>query len=133
MAKKFMYVCIGIMALAVTFHIGAEYGKASIVDHSMTGIVAEGFHPSFGYCVLLDNSEVWRALSTSPGWGHLTEYDLPIPVTQVKFWPAPTHFYTVDNEFWYKEGSEWVNYGAPPGGVATQPTTWGKIKAEWGE
>ena len=40
MAKKFMYVCIGIMALAVTFHIGAEYGKASIADLSADGVVA---------------------------------------------------------------------------------------------
>ena len=29
MAKKFMYVCLGILALTVAFHVGARYGQAS--------------------------------------------------------------------------------------------------------
>jgi hypothetical protein len=29
--QKFMYVFLGIVALAVAFHLGAQYGSASIV------------------------------------------------------------------------------------------------------
>jgi hypothetical protein len=130
MAKKFMYVCFGILALAVAFHLGARYGNASIVDHSTTGIVAVS-----GNDVLLDNGEVWRnhAGTTNPLWSHLIEYDLPVPVSQVKFWDRPICFYTTDNEIWYYDNGEWHNYGAPGGVMSTQSTTWGEIKAEFGE
>jgi len=133
MAKKFMCLCLGILALAATFHLGARYGSASIVDHSTTGIVADGFHSMYGYCVLLDNGEFWRAeISDSPGCIHLSVYDLPMPATQVKFWPAPTHFYTLDSDLWVYNTGGWQYYGSPPG-IGIQPTTWGQIKAECGE
>jgi hypothetical protein len=55
MAKTFMYVCVGILALVAAFHLGARYGEAQTwVDHASGGIVA--FHPSM---VLLENGEVW--------------------------------------------------------------------------
>jgi len=128
-----MYVCLGILALTVAFHLGAQYGSASIVDHSTTGIVAEGHSSLSGYCVLLDNGQVWRAeLDDSPGWIRLSTYDLPIPAMQVKFWPTPTHFYTVNNELWIYGISGWQNYGPPPD-TATRSTTWSDIKARFGE
>jgi|GEM_PF-2288175 len=132
MAKKFMYVCIGIMALAVTFHIGAEYGRASVVDHSMTGIVAvAGVQGSNGgeiYVVLDDGQTYWR--NVAHDWS--TAWALPIPVSEVKFW---NHSWCVsnDNEVWFGEAGVWTNFGTPPGLVSTEPTSWGKIKAEWGE
>lgn len=36
------------------------------------------------------------------------------------------------NQLWLREGWQWVNKGTPPGLVATQSTTWGKIKAQFG-
>ena len=127
MAKKFMYVCIGIMALAVTFHIGAEYGKASIVDHSATGIIAQQDH-----WVLLDNGETWGCSDETQEWS-LAECQLPVPVSDIKFWQAH-RIVTNENDFWRCiSGGTWVNYGSPPGLVSTQPSTWGKIKGEWGE
>ena len=52
MAKKFMYVCIGVLALAGALHLGAHSGSAGYVDHSRTGVVAY-----FRGTVLLDNGE----------------------------------------------------------------------------
>ena len=77
MAKRFMYVCFGILALVVAFHLGAQYGSASIVDHSTTGIVAACY--ANGHYVLLDSGEVWRFNLSygTPGWaGHNAEFDL---------------------------------------------------------
>jgi len=136
MAKKFMYVCIGIMALAVTFHVGAEYGKASIVDHSTSGVVAL-LTGSSGRQVLLDNGELWN-FATPEGWNLLVSMGepvaLPLPVSQVKFMGDYQFLVDVNNNGWSRVGpTEWVNYGPPSGGVGAQSTTWGKIKAEWEE
>ena len=74
MAKKFMFACIGIMALAVAFHIGAEYGKASIVDHSTSGVVA--LLTGSGKQVLLDNGELWNfATPEAVSYTHLRAHE----------------------------------------------------------
>jgi hypothetical protein len=36
MARKFMFVCVGILALTVAFLLGAQIGRAEYVDHSTT-------------------------------------------------------------------------------------------------
>ena len=128
MAKKFTYVCLGILALAVAFHLGAHYGGAqTYVDHVSGGIVA--FHPSM---VLLDNGEVWDCSGVPSGWTRQPDSDPPIPVSQIKFWERDS-FVTSSNEMWHREGTEWVNYGSPPGLVSTRATTWSQIKAEFRE
>ena len=124
MAKKFMYVCIGIMALAVTFHVGAQYGKASIVDPTPSGIVAQ-YSPH----VLVENGEVYRW--EQDHWLHLDGFDVPLPVSDIKFWTAGT-FVTQAGEVWYVGEGSWENVGSPPvGPTPTPPSTWGKIKAKF--
>ena len=128
MAKKFMYVCFGILALAVTFHVGAQYGKASIVDHTMSGIVAVD-----GYRVLLDNGEVWQwGLGNWRVWSYTPEYDLPVSVSAIKFWESPDCFYTWNNEVWVLVEAGWTNFGSPGSATTTAPSTWGEIKAKFG-
>ena len=131
MAKKFMYVCFGILALAAVFHLGAQYGAASIVDHGSTGIVAV----SGSGQMLLDNGEVWFFHDGGPSWEHRSQYDLPVPISQVKFWWGEREFATVQNDVWYWDDSslDWVNFGTPPGYASARSTTWGQIKAEFGE
>ena len=34
-----MYVCLGVLALVVASQLGAQYGQADYVDHTMNGIV----------------------------------------------------------------------------------------------
>ena len=126
MAKRFMYVCLGILALAVAFHLGAQHGSASIVDHAMTGIVAQQDH-----WVLLDNGETWGCSDETQEWS-LYACQLPVPLSDVKFWQAH-RIVTNGNDFWRCISGTWVNLGSPPGLVSTQPTTWGAIKAEFGE
>ncbi len=126
MARKFMYVCLGVLALAGAFHLGARYGSASVVDHGMTGIVAQQDH-----WVLLDNGETWGCSDETQEWS-LYDCQLPVPLSEVKFWQAH-RIVTNDNVFWRCDSGTWVNLGTPPGLVPTQPTTWGEIKAEFGE
>jgi hypothetical protein len=135
MAKKFMYVCLGILALTLAFHLGAQYGKAeTMVDQSGTGIVAV-YTQRAGPAIdaLLDNGEVW-SYWMGAGWEHSPSgYDTPIAPSEIKFWTL-TRFVSQSNELWVHGGGVWTNYGAPPTGPSlTQPTTWSRIKAEFGD
>jgi hypothetical protein len=138
MAKKFMFACIGILALTVAFLLGAQFGRAGYVDHSTTGIVATAQPysniPEFPW-VLLDNGEVWRW-----NWQNGTWYraDLapppppppPVPVSEIKFFGYPW-LVTTTNEFWIGGSTGWLNHGTPPTGTPVQPSTWGSIKAQF--
>jgi hypothetical protein len=91
MAKKFMYVCLGIMALAVAFHIGAT-SAISQLQEQVVGITA-----------ICPPANIYLATSEGDCW-----------------------MYSTSGEAWYYLGN-------PFEGVAAQPTTWGQIKAEFGE
>lgn len=127
MAKKFMYVCLGILALAVAFHLGAQYGQAGYVDHASTGIVG-----SSGSDVLLADGEVWHRNSRGDAWEQESDLTVPMPVAEIKFW-SQHRIVTSSDETWSLEDGSWHNLGTPPGGVSTQPATWSQIKAEFGE
>jgi hypothetical protein len=134
MAKKFMFVCIGLLALTVAFLLGAQFGRAGYVDHSTTGIVSTyGDMWTQTALFLMDNGQVWSCDALGH-WVLRGDYPCspPIPVSQIKFW----NYYSVvteNNDVWtWNSGlNTWANAGPPPGGVATQPSTWGSIKAQF--
>jgi hypothetical protein len=130
MAKKFMYVCLGILALAIAFHLGARYGHATYVDHSTTGVIAYCHGQSLYPGLLLDNGEVYEYSPGSGSWTLHPELTPPVSLQDIKFWDGPL-FVTAANELWVKEHTlaPWQNAGAPPAIVSTQPTSWGKLKA----
>jgi hypothetical protein len=87
MANKSMYVYLGVLALA--YHLGAQCGGASIVDHSATGIIAHS--SSF---VLMDSGEVWRCEGSPFGtWTQYVGCTSPVAVSEIKFW-GPFHIVT---------------------------------------
>lgn len=132
MAKKFMYVCLGILALVVAFHLGAQYGSASVVDRSQTGIIA-CHREGTGVAVITDNGQTY-SLDSIFGWSD--GFGLPVPASEVKFYDRIS-VVTYSNDVWVYDSSHyeepWQNFGPPPGYTATQPTTWSEIKAEFGE
>jgi hypothetical protein len=130
MAKKFMYVCFGMLALVVAFHTGAQYGSASIVDRSTTGIVAAETRADGDTHVLLDNGEVWEWNKGNQQWSQ--QASAPMPVSEIKFWHQ-LGLIDTDNQLWDEFGGEWFNRGTPPGHVSTQSVTWGDIKGEFGD
>ena len=132
MARKFMYVCLGILALVLAFHLGARYGRAdTIVDHTMTGVVAASLYLYGDSNLLLESGEVWHWNEGNQEWG--SSVPPPVPVPQIKFWSEAVVIDT-DNQVWVHSGGQWFNRGAPPGGgTLTHSTTWGRIKAGFGE
>jgi hypothetical protein len=95
MAKRFMYVCLGLLALVVAFHLGATSAE-STAEGPFVSLVSEW---------------QWGYMLAMTGQGDIyfsTEYGGPFP--------------------------EWHYWGTiPTGATATEPTTWGRIKAEFGE
>jgi hypothetical protein len=123
-------VCLGILALAVAFHLGAQYGQAHYVDHSTTGVIGAEVHGDGDGFLLLDNGEVWHWNEGNQEW--YPDVSPPMPVSEIKFWHHGT-LVDMNNQIWHQVGGEWYNRGIPPGLVAAQPTTWSQIKAGFGE
>ncbi|MFC1800026.1 hypothetical protein ACFL2Z_03840 [Candidatus Eisenbacteria bacterium] len=100
MARKFMFVCFGILALAVAFHLGAEsadsQGTGAFTGFSVIYVPDEG---TYSFLALQEDGTLY--------WGAVY---------------GPWHWPT-----------EWLTLGQIPYGTATQSTTWGEIKAEYGE
>jgi hypothetical protein len=140
MAKKFMYVCLGMLALVAAFHLGAQYGQAGYVDHSGGEIIALLDTQMHDYPkVLLANGEIWAYEFDLEAWVFSPEEhwpSCPVPTSQIKF--IDDHdvqwFISTSDELWYHNWDVgWVNAGSPSGGIATQSTTWSEIKARFGE
>ena len=69
------------------------------------------------------------------GWSPGNE--LPVSASEVKFFDDLV-VVTYSNEVWIYDGGHypedpWRNLGSPPGGVHTEPSTWGRIKVEFAE
>jgi len=92
MAKKFMFVCLGILALAVAYHLGASSAQSQA-----TG--------------------TFVSLAAGPGDGSSEMYAL-----------------TSDGDFYGMSMSNmraWTYWGNVAGGVSTESSTWGQIKAQF--
>jgi hypothetical protein len=135
MARKFFYVAMGILALAVVFHLGAitsegpDPALADHVDHLGTGIVAlKGSH------ALDEYGQVWQ---WAGGWTRAPDRDPPVPVNEVKLWESDYLITTSDEGFTWSSVSGWVSYGQWPGAgtrVSDEravKTTWSEVKAEF--
>jgi hypothetical protein len=134
MAKKFMFVCFGILALTVAFLLGAQYGRAEYVDHSGRVVAYLGGYSGY-WQILLDNGEMWGYERHSGAWTPVSGgvFTCPVPISQIKFVMGEEAAISLSDDLWYYDsGSQsWHNAGFPPGGVATQPSTWGQIKAQF--
>jgi hypothetical protein len=134
MAKKFMFVCVGILALTVAFLLGAQFGRADYIDHTSTGVVA-----CMGREVLIDDGTVWQNKGEFLVWEQALDFTLPVPVSQIRLWGGENSFVSTAGDLWVnhwtgpgQDDYEWVNAGVPPyGRTRTQPSTWGSIKAQF--
>jgi hypothetical protein len=141
-AKAFLYVSLGILALAVAFHLGAQSAQGQATNGAQGGefMVGTGLPPcvsgAWGRTVYYAN----LGLSGAPFGGGV----LPVPVpggdpivaTRISEWyegTVPGVFVLVANgDCYYWDSSSWLYLGNlnRVGPVQTVPSTWGRIKAE---
>lgn len=133
--KRFMFASIGVLALAAAFHLGAMTAEgptpavAGYVDHGACGAVAVWAETDHEWA-LDEFGQVWQ-VSRESSWFRHTEFDPPVPVSEIKFWMVDG-FITTDNEFISCNRPGWSSFGFWPGGPSpAEKTTWSKMKAEF--
>jgi len=139
LARRFFYVSLGILALAVAYHLGATRATAEW-NHSVPGEIV-GFASRGGICYAFSQSGQAWGLDSPSGWTREPTVDLPVPVSDVKFCVGSTiNLFIVTNsdEVWSQDWANgWVSMPAFPGGSTgvsaptLEPTTWGKLKGEY--
>lgn len=137
MAKKFMYVCLGILALAGAFHLGAARGQATMQTSDIavaTGTIGHGQLiplPYYSDGTLATQDEcTWVVIPRILHTGHNNTYGFecrPNPDRTVYFRQVTAHGQFFDST------AQYLIIAVRGGATATQPTTWGQIKAEFGK
>ena len=127
MAKRFFFVCAGLLCLALSFHLGqvtAQAQSGATIEGGNIGFVQAGSFPRATGCV----DRIFRWMGEN---GALHE-DLPVPVPGTQRIIATDPFGTVllENGDWYKWGADsWVLIGNLSGGpTPAQRKTWGAMK-----
>lgn len=143
MARRFMYVSIGVLCLVAAYQMGAERARADwnpaggqIIGGDMVSANQSRWYTAAG--------EAWKL--SSSGWERgdwEMLIDLPVPATEVKFVTGEAasvgfgvHLITVDDVAWTiftagPSSGQWQEIGPFPGGpVSLDQESWSKVKAK---
>ena len=102
MAKRFMFVCLGLLALAVAYHLGAAKAESNTGSPFVSLCSYNSAGTTGVFLALTEDGTIYIARPSSYPWGD------PFP--------------------------QWQVWGQiPTGGTATQSSTWGQIKAQFGK
>jgi hypothetical protein len=137
MAKKFMYVCLGILALVAAFHVGARQGKAAGYSSDIavgTGLIGHGVQIPLPYysdgTQATEDECIWMVSPRLLHTGHNSTYGFNCKALvdrTVYFRQVTAH-----GTYW-DSTAQYLIIGIRGGATRVQPTTWGQIKAEFGE
>lgn len=139
MRDKLLFTTIGLLVGIVVMQWTMPASNASYVT-PVTGIVAAetGIWANPVLEMMDQNGVKWRCqVGNGPNGGDLLWYQetnqapLPVPVSSIKFWNN-AWLVTQDNHVWMTHDVDgpWTDFGPWPGApVATQQSTWGKVKA----
>jgi hypothetical protein len=128
MAKRFMFVCFGLLALALAYHLGAKNASAQAPPYHFVG---------WGNLVVVGD-QAWQL--GAGGWTQRFPQDLPpVPPSTLVWWEDQPRgaggmiALTENGEGWSSGGpGGWVSVGFPPGGpTPTRQQSWGQVKAKY--
>jgi hypothetical protein len=135
-ARRFFYLAAGVLCLTMAFAVGRMTAEgptsavAGYVDHASCGAVAVWAEDDHEWA-LDEFGQVWQVERALGGWYRHTEFDPPVPVSEIKFWMVDG-FITVDNEFLSCDRPGWSSFGFWPGAPSPAgKTTWSKVKADF--
>jgi hypothetical protein len=138
MAERFMYACLGVLALAVAFHLGAQYGNASGACPEIaieTGMLGHGEQiplPVYGDGTeALEEECVWMAARRHLHAGHNSMLGFECKALSDR----TIHYrqYTIEGQYYDSHAQYLIIAVRGSGPSTTQPTTWGDIKARFAE
>jgi hypothetical protein len=124
MKDKLLFGTIGLLVGIVVMQWTMPLGQAEVVTNPVGVIVAQvanrvvvGVDGGYWYA---DNNGTWQKVK-----------QLPVPLTEIHFIESAYGFVDMNGNLWNGDG-EWQNLGHPPiGPVATEQSTWGKIKSKF--
>ena len=130
MAKRFMYVSIGVLCLVAAYALGTERARAEWNADSpgqLVGMVSDGS----SIFVFTRSGSAWTA-SNDAGWlGPASYADLPVPVDDVAMLGKWT-IITKDDVLWVHLSDHWESRGPFPGGpVSQEARSWGSTKGRF--
>jgi hypothetical protein len=126
MAKRFFYVCLGILALAVAHHLGARSAQGQATQFRMIEDLVAVVGDRVYYLDPINDPVGWKELP----WGGL---DLP-PVpknTIVSYSRNGSITITDSGEGWRRVSGVWESLGFLPGVTGVENTSWGAVKARY--
>jgi len=138
--KRFMYLSIGVLCLALSALIGFHLGSSEVtaqVDPS-ADIVAT-YSVGSNALVALDRfGQIWACNGSNVNplcWEQVTsgEPPLPIPISEIETWYFRS-LLAKNGDFWVVHELDWNNCGPWPGGtIPTTPSSMGEMKNKYRE
>lgn len=143
-ARKFFFVSLGVLSLAVAFSVGERAARADFVETNPLGIRAiSGGGPSSPMVVLLESGAV---IEVQGGGGFIPlNVTLPVPPSEIVAFEgvgcgcefnelaSTSYIITTSGIVWRVSGhGGWENLGALPGvgPVTVDRSSFGKIKSQ---
>ena len=136
MAKRFFYICTGLLCLVIAYQIGAEGARAewdgNAPGYVLGGAFAEG-GPWIGFTSV---GEAW-SITPAAGWIRRADMDLPVAASEIKFLDSNGELFiliTTADDAWESadNGLGWFQIDSFPGGPITiENESWGETKARW--
>ena len=126
MAKRFFYICGGLLCLVAAYQLGTESSDASIVDTTIAGgwIVGAATEGNYFSILTADGS-----IYTVTAGGFEFVRTIPISVGETAFFLGDDEGIVARNgDVWKSNGPEWINLGPPPGAISVQSDSWGSVK-----
>ena len=131
--KRFLCGSVGLLCLAIAFHLGASTANTCYVDHTCRGAVAHTHGRNSGVKILDEDGVVW-SVSENQGWQADTDVPpFPCAPVEIKFFEVSGQgcsVVTFCNQVWIWDGhGGWEDCGVWPGDTAVEASSWGRIKA----
>ncbi|MBZ0269316.1 hypothetical protein K8I85_14275 [bacterium] len=136
MAKRFMYMSIGVLCLVAAYQIGVERARAEWSVGTGGQVIGGGVSATAESIWYGTSGEAWTM--SSSGWVRQAAFDLPVASSEVEFLDSGdghskvVHLITTADVGWIcVDGEGWQEIGPFPGGpVALDQESWGKVKAK---
>ena len=127
MKDKLLYGTIGLLVGIVVMQWTMPPTGASVVTPPVGNVV--GLRAT---CVLMTDGSVWQLVDNGGAreWRHISHVTMPI--ANIQFFECGS-LVDKNGDMWEESSpGQWVNYGQPPiGPVASDQSTWGKVKAQF--
>jgi hypothetical protein len=129
MKDKLLFGTIGLLVGIVAMQWMMPSTQATTPTQPVGVVVAAA-----GDAVLCIDGSIWIFFNHDH-WEQNAQIPIPVADVQIFSWVSGSEYFLIDKngDQWQLSGFGWQNNGQPPvGPVATEQSTWGKVKSKFG-